>query len=735
MVNRLHAALRYLAAALAVILAAALHDAFEMYWGGRMPFLTFYPAVMGVAWLAGAGPGVVATALSAMLSVRIWTAVHGADAPGIGYFIALGVFLVTGVSVSVLVAARNRARDSVDMLLGHTPFGLAIHDAKLRYVRVNHALAEINGLSARAHRGRTVREVLGPAAADVLEPLLRDVHRTRKPVAVDSLRVALASSPGNRDRYFSVVYSPILDARGRVSGTTASVVEVTSRVQVEQALDHERELLQTIIDSIPAMITMYEPSSRVLRLNREFTRVTGWTAAAAQQVDFMAACYPGPAYRSTVRAHMESPEPGWLDLEMCTKDGRTVQTSWSNVRLSDGSRVGIGLDITERKAHEAELESARAVAEQANRAKDEFLAMLGHELRNPLSAIGSAVAVLERVRVEDLRGQRATQIIARQTQHLARLMDDLLDVGRVVTGKITLERRPMDLLAAARRAVATLRAAGVTERHDVAVDGHPVWVNGDTTRLEQVVTNLISNALKFTPPGGTIRAWVSVEDGDAVLRVSDTGVGMPGELLPRIFDLFVQGEQAPERAAGGLGIGLTLVRQLVDLHGGRVEARSAGAGQGSVFTIRLPRATPPVADTARAPAGAAIPRRILIVEDNADARDMLTALLTLERHEVFTASDGPAGVDAALRVRPDVALIDIGLPGLNGYEVARRIRATEPGRAMKLIALTGYGQTEDMRQARDAGFDLHLVKPVEARRLEEAMRTLLAGVEEPPARL
>src|SRR5262249_6535388 len=313
--------------------------------------------------------------------------------------------------------------------------------------------------------------------------------------------------------------------------------------------------------------------------------------------------------------------------------------SWSNVRLSDGSRVGVGLDITERKAHEAELVAARGVAERANRAKDEFLAMLGHELRNPLSAIGSAVAVLERLRLDDLRGTRATQVIARQTQHLARLMDDLLDVGRVVTGKITLERRAMDLLAAARRAVATLRAAGVTERHDVAVDGRPVWVDGDSTRLEQVVTNLVSNALKFTPTGGTIRGWVGTEGGGAVRRVSDAGVGMAAELLPRIFELFVQGDQAPDRSAGGLGIGLTLVRQLVELHGGRVEARSAGAGQGSVFTVRLPYARLAAGEGGASSHVPLPPCRILVVEDNADARDMLLALLSLEHHGAFTASD------------------------------------------------------------------------------------------------
>src|SRR5438094_3334058 len=720
---------RYSLAVLAVLLAALLHAALDPVWGGRIPFVAFYPAVVFVAWFAGMGPGLLATVVSALLITRAWLVAPSVSAEG--HVVALAFFVGAGVTVSLLVAARDRARDSVDLLLRHTPLGLAIHDADFRYVRVNHALAEMNGVPARAHAGRSVRELLGDAAADVLEPLLRQVHRTREPVTIESLRVSLASAAPGDERYFSLIYSPIVDSRGRVTGTTASVVDVTARVRTEQALDHERELLQTIIDTIPAMITMFRPDTRLLRLNRAFTRATGWTAAEAQAMDFMAACYPDPAYRAIVRAHMDAADPGWLDLEMRTKDGRTVQTSWSNVRLSDGSRVGIGLDITDRKAHEAELEAARGAAERANRAKDEFLAMLGHELRNPLSAIGSAVAVLERLRVDDLRGTRATQIIARQTQHLARLMDDLLDVGRVVTGKIILEPRAMDLLAAARRAVATLRAAGVTERHDVSVDGRPVWVTGDATRLEQVVTNLVSNALKFTPAGVTIRVWTGVEGGDALLRVSDSGVGMSPDLLPRIFDLFVQGDQPPERASGGLGIGLTLVRQLVELHGGRVEARSAGPGQGSVFTIRLPVARTTLSDDAGGRQAGVAPCRILVVEDNADARDMLLALLTLDRHEVVTAADGPAGVDAALRLRPDVALVDIGLPGLNGYEVARRIRATESGRAIKLIALTGYGQSEDMRQAREAGFDLHLVKPVEPTRLDEALRALRATDAQP----
>src|SRR3989440_574875 len=366
---------RYSLAVLAVLLAALLHAALDPVWGGRIPFVAFYPAVVFVAWFAGMGPGLLATVLSALLITRAWLVTPSVSAEG--HVVALAFFVSAGVTVSFLVAARAGAREGVDRLLRHTPLGLAIHDADFRYVRVNRALAEMNGLAPGAHRGRTVREVLGDAATDLLEPLLQRVHTTRRPVTVDSLRVPLSDGPSEKgERYFSLIYSPILDGRGRVTGSTASVVEVTARVRAEQALDHERELLQTIIDTIPAMITMFTPDTRVLRLNREFERVTGWTAAEAQRVDFMAACYPDSEYRAMVRRHMEAPEPGWLDLNMTTKGGGVVQTSWSNVRLSDGSRVGIGLDITERKAHEAELMAARAAAERANRA-----ARRGHPAR------------------------------------------------------------------------------------------------------------------------------------------------------------------------------------------------------------------------------------------------------------------------------------------------------------------------------------------------------------------
>jgi signal transduction histidine kinase/CheY-like chemotaxis protein len=361
--------------------------------------------------------------------------------------------------------------------------------------------------------------------------------------------------------------------------------------------------------------------------------------------------------------------------------------------------------------------------ERANRAKDEFLAMLGHELRNPLNALGSAASLLA---LEDGNAEmrdRARGVINRQVQHLARLVDDLLDVSRVTSGKVVLMREPTDLGELAVSTIANWRASGRFARHQVSLETVPgVWVDVDPTRLDQVLGNLLHNALKYTPVGGAVAVRVRPEGDVALLEVADNGVGIPAELLGKIFDLFVQGERTLDRSQGGLGIGLTLTRALVEMHSGTVEARSGGTGRGATFTLRLPRipgsvrpirsVTPPVA---------AAPRRIVLIEDNVDAREMLRAQLEREGHQVSVAGDGPTGVETAAATRPDVVLIDVGLPGFDGYEVARRIRATDWGKSMRLVALTGYGQADDRREAVESGCDLHVTKPVMPERLAEIL--------------
>jgi signal transduction histidine kinase/ActR/RegA family two-component response regulator len=384
--------------------------------------------------------------------------------------------------------------------------------------------------------------------------------------------------------------------------------------------------------------------------------------------------------------------------------------------------------VQERVALLQRERAALAEAEAALHASDVFLAMLSHELRNPLSAIAAASAVLDHPGMSTEAANRAGRIIKRQTAHFTRLIDDLLDVARVTAGKMALHRGPVNLADA----VSTAIQSSTTNTHRalprVQLELQTVWVDADVDRLNQIVTNLLHNAIKYTGADGTIRIATHADGEHGVLEVADSGAGISAELLPRVFDLFAQGEQGPDRAQGGLGVGLALVRRLTQLHSGTVTAHSDGPGAGSRFIVRLPiTAAPAVAADARggaAATAAARAYRILIVEDNADARESLRIILESAGHEIIEAADGETGVEYALKLDPSVVLIDIGLPGIDGCEVAQRIRSIKEG--IRLIALTGYGREEDRKRSLSAGFDAHLVKPVVVQNLLETMDSLLS---------
>jgi len=374
-----------------------------------------------------------------------------------------------------------------------------------------------------------------------------------------------------------------------------------------------------------------------------------------------------------------------------------------------------------------EMEERRA-AERTSSAKDEFLAMLGHELRNPLSAISSASSLLGMPGVGPDSVGRARVIIQRQSQHLSRIVDDLLDLSRAMSGKILLSRKRLDIATLVSSCLDTFRATGRTKEYVIDAQLTPGWVDGDATRLEQIATNLIDNALKYTPAGGRIEITVAAIGTEVVLRVSDSGVGIAPDLLPHVFDVFVQGAISIDRSQGGLGIGLSLVRRLVELHGGTVSASSPGNSSGSTFEIRLPRTEAAV--TADTPAQAAAPDAgkptVLLIEDNDDGREMMATMLGTFGYPVLQAGDGLEGVRMACAHVPDVALVDIGLPGIDGYEVARRLRQEAATSGVRLIALTGYGLAEDQRRVLEAGFDTHLVKPVELNTLLDQLASVTA---------
>ncbi len=386
-----------------------------------------------------------------------------------------------------------------------------------------------------------------------------------------------------------------------------------------------------------------------------------------------------------------------------------------------------------------ELEELNTSLREANRHKDEFLAMLGHELRNPLASINNAVQLMRNPQLPASQVGWVRDMIERQVRYLIRLIDDLLDVARITSGKINLVRESVPLATVVARAVETVQPLLARHGHDLQVDvaREPLSIYGDPVRLIQIVGNLLSNAVKYTNPGGRIEVKAGLVAGCIEVRVRDNGIGIEPALIAKIFDLFTQGSQGERTGEGGLGIGLALVKRLVQLHGGEIEASSAGLNQGSEFVIRFPYAPHRSGETAgvnEAAAGVighgAARRRVLIADDNRDALDSLARLLQLGGHEVYAVPDGEQALQAAERLRPDLMLLDIGMPGVDGYEVARRVRSLDWGRSVVLVAVTGWGQDSDRKRSREAGFDSHWVKPLDAAKLTALLETLPPTVPE-----
>jgi len=583
----------------------------------------------------------------------------------------------------------------------------------------------------------------------------------------DELRIARAYSLGAVDYMISPILPEVLRAKVRVFVELSKSQErarreaeqriVLSREQAARtAAEEESRRLRVLADASGAMsrsldtpaLVQHALGAVVPAMGEAAVIVLGDSMSRAEarwihadrggRIWFAPSASPWrPALDAALARALESGQPERLLAE----GGPSVRGIVLPLVVQRGTLGAIGVIAAEPSGYtEADQSLLHALASRAatalencrlyeeirarDRHKDEFLAMLSHELRNPLGAIATAAGFLELVGSADARSARAREVIARQSAHLGRMIDDLLDVSRLTTGRISVTKAPVDLAEVVRRALDALRQGGRLDRHALDVSASPARVLADATRMEQVVTNLVVNALKYTDPGGRVTVTVGVDGADAVVRVRDTGIGISPELLPRLFDLFAQGGQTLDRSQGGLGIGLTVVRQLVELQGGRVEAWSDGPGCGSLFTITMPRlfAEVPLAPSATPGDVSQTPRqRVLVIEDNLDARAMMCTLLDHEGHEVYEAADGATGVERALHLAPDVALVDLGLPGVDGLEVARRVRESDGGDRVFLVAVTGYGQARDRRETLDAGFDVHLVKPVEIDRLKDVL--------------
>jgi signal transduction histidine kinase/CheY-like chemotaxis protein len=422
-----------------------------------------------------------------------------------------------------------------------------------------------------------------------------------------------------------------------------------------------------------------------------------------------------------IARRIERPISGLADAALTLKEGG--QVSLPSTRITQMSALAAVLHDASLAVREREalLKREKAVLEEADRAKDEFIAMLSHELRNPLAAIAASAEVLKGAPSEGEAARQARGVIERQTNQMAHMLEDLLDVSRVALGKIALKMRPVNLAALAFEVVETMQDAGRLGQHHLALGIHPVWIEGDPERMKQVLTNLLDNAIKYTPPGKRIELSVHRAAELAWLTVRDEGAGIEAQDLERIFGPLVQGPQQPDRKRGGLGLGLAIVKRLIELHGGTVAAQSEGAGRGATFVVRLPAIPAPLEQAEPDRNREFPPRRVLLVDDDDDLRPMMSSVLALMGHTVYEARDGQEALSLAKEVGPEVVLIDIGLPDIDGHEVARRLRM-QSGEHIALVAMSGYGQPEDRRRAEEAGFDTYLVKPVSSDALAAALR-------------
>jgi hypothetical protein len=592
----------------------------------------------------------------------------------------------------------------------------------------NEGAERIQGYSAAEILGRNFSAFYTPEALERETPRF-ELSRARENgrFAGEGWRVR----PDGPPYWASIVITAIPVGDGSPRGFIHITRDLTGQRTQLMALRESEERFRLLVEGVQEYaIFMLDPEGKVTSWNRGAEMIKGYAASEIIGSHF-SRFYPQEAILQG--------KPAW-ELETATRYGSVEEEGW-RVR-KDGSRFWANVVITALRDKEGDLRGFAKVTrdmterrrveqlEQADRQKDEFLALLAHELRNPLAPIRTALEVLRRRDVPAPALDQAGLLAERQLRNMARLLDDLLDVSRIREGRIELRKEPLNVSTLLRAAADAARPLMDERRHDFVVDdpANDIWVEGDGVRLEQVLGNLLNNAAKYTEPGGEIRLSANSNDGNVLIRVQDTGIGIEPLMVSRVFDLFVQAERRTELSAGGVGVGLSLARKLVELHGGRVEAFSAGAGRGAEFIVRLPTTAPPPAAeeklVASAVAATAHGLRVLLVDDNVDSADGLGLLLELQGHEIRVAYDGPTALETARQFRPHVALLDIGMPSMDGYELGRRLHATPETKDVLLVAMTGWGQDEDHRKSREAGFAHHLVKPFEPAVLEK----LLAGV-------
>ncbi|HEX5732493.1 MAG TPA: PAS domain S-box protein [Blastocatellia bacterium] len=534
-----------------------------------------------------------------------------------------------------------------------------------------------------------------------------------------------------------LIDSSVLWDEDRFIHTQCFTRDITERKRAEEALRESEERYRGIVNQSIGGIAETDATGRFTTVNNRYCKITGYAREELLNLRMQEITHAEdlPRNLELVEKLVGEGTPFEIEKRYVRKDNSIVwvHNSVSAIRDASGgvqSLVAVSIDITERVRLERQAQEQSEALADLNRRKDEFLAMLSHELRNPLAPIINAVHLLRHQRDDNPIQQQARAIIERQAGQLARIIDDLMEVSRITTGKIKLHLERLDIRGIVEHAVESVRPLIDQRMHELSVSlpDEPIWLYADAARLEQVIVNLLNNAAKYMDKGGYIWMSVGQEGDEAVLRVRDTGIGILPEILPRIFDLFTQADLSLDRSQGGLGIGLTVVQRLVGMHGGTVEANSAGVGKGSEFIVRLPVAPSPARQSEPSSIETAEPPgarwRVLVADDNVDSANVTVLLLRELGHEAQVAYSGATALEAADEYQPNLVLLDIGMPEMDGYEVARRLRQHPQLRNAWVVAITGYGQESDRQRSKEAGFDYHLVKPVGAQKLQELLRML-----------
>jgi PAS domain S-box-containing protein len=626
------------------------------------------------------------------------------------------------------LARAEAAHASVQLhdLLMQSPVAMAVYSGpEHRYQLANRNYHEM--VARDQVVGKTVLEVFPELAGSPVLATLDHTYRTGQPFSTDEYPVSLIRRGQAEDCIFQFNLTPMRDADGAITGILATAVENTEQVRARRAVEHSEAKFRRMFESNMVGFLFGTLDGRVLDANDYVLKLLDVPRRELSALDLMAMTVPEDVAKSQA-AVVEIRERGVcepFEKRHVRRDGAIVSVVLASALLPGATdrTITFMLDISERKRFEEQLAKLRSEAEAASRAKDEFLAMLSHELRNPLAPILTALQLMR------LRGADAVErervVIERQAHHMVRMVDDLLDVSRITRGKVDLHREPVELTEVVAKAIEMASPLIEQRRHelDVAVAQCGLRISVDPGRFAQVIANVLTNAAKYTEKGGRIAIAAARVDECVELAVRDSGIGIDADMLPRVFELFVQERQALDRSQGGLGLGLSIVKSLVELHGGTVRADSPGQGRGTTITIRVPAFTGVLVPdgSLRAPPRpptAGDGRKVLVVDDNQDAATTLADLLEAMGYTTRVAHDGPYALRVAAEFEPELALLDIGLPVMDGYELAQRLRERPGDRPLRLIAVTGYGQEADKQRTRAASFDAHVVKPVSVDHLQ-----------------